>query len=451
MNPFEPSPFDRAAAEQFLFSRIDFERALHVPYSLRNFKLDRMTRLAERLGDPQAGMNIVHVAGTKGKGSTAAMIAAVLSAAGYRTGLYTSPHLQCVEERLAIDGRACSSDELVDLIERLRPIVLELDATEGPTYFEILTAMAFVYFADHRVDWAVLEVGMGGRLDSTNICQPAVSVITSISLDHTKQLGNTLAAIAREKAGIIKPGVPVVSGVVESEPRDIIRQIAREQNCPLVERTIDFDATYYPPTHLETTSTQATIDFDNRKQGQSQHLHELRLSLVGEHQAANAAVALATLEQLRGQGWHIDEAAVRRGLGHVSWPARVEVIARRPTVVLDAAHNVASMAALLATLEQSFSARRRILIFATTRDKPAAEMLAMLRPRFDHIILTRYQNNPRSFPETELAELVEPGSCLVCPTPTEAWQAARKLATADDLIVITGSFFIAAEMRSVIM
>ena len=236
------------AALRFLMDRIDYERTLSMPCSEEAFKLDRMRELLRRLGDPQNRMPIVHVAGTKGKGSTAAMMAAVLSAAGYRTGLFTSPHLDRVEERIVIDGQPCSAEELAALVELVRPAVEALDReTEvekgtgpicrndpegaahklelspcpplGPTYFEIITAAALCHFARRRVDAAVLEVGLGGRLDSTNVCTPAVSIITSISFDHVKQLGDTLAAIAAEKAGIIKPGVPVVSGVTADEPR----------------------------------------------------------------------------------------------------------------------------------------------------------------------------------------------------------------------------------------
>lgn len=454
MNPFVTEA-DRTAAEAFLLARVDYERATAIPYNRRDFKLDRMVRFLARLGNPHVGMRIVHIAGTKGKGSTAAMIAAVLSAAGYRTGLYTSPHLQHVEERLRIDGLCCDSDTFVELVERVRPVVVELDASaaeesppsHGPTYFEIITAMALVYFSDQRVDWAVLEVGLGGRLDSTNVCSPAVSVITSISFDHTRQLGNTLAAIATEKAGIIKPGVPVVSGVLEDEPRQVIRQMAAQHGCRLVERRESFDATHHAGESLN------SLDFNYRVPRREHTLLQLNLPLLGAHQAANAAVALATIEELRLQGVDIDDRDIRRGLANVQWPARVEVVARRPTVVLDAAHNVASAAALIATMKESLPARRRILIFATTRDKDAHGMLQLLLPQFDTVILTRYQNNPRGVPVEELQQIaldLQASHCFICPLSADAWQAARSQAEPEDLIVITGSFFIAAELGEAI-
>ncbi|MEN6557307.1 MAG: Mur ligase family protein, partial [Thermoguttaceae bacterium] len=231
------------AAEQFLAGRINYERAASMPSSEAAYKLDRMRELLRRLGDPHQRLPIVHIAGTKGKGSTAAMIAAIGTAAGLRVGRFTSPHLNRIEERLAIDGRVCEPETLVGLLEHLRPTIEAMDQQGeqwSPTYFEILTAAALSWFAERRVDWAVLEVGLGGRLDSTNVCRPRLSIVTSISLDHTRQLGETTAAIAAEKAGIIKPGVPVLSGVQDPEPREVIRRVARQNNCRLLELGEDF-------------------------------------------------------------------------------------------------------------------------------------------------------------------------------------------------------------------
>ena len=223
----------RADALQFLLGRENYERWQKMPYDPARMGIERMRQLLEAIGSPQENLPIVHVAGTKGKGSTAAMIAAALSAAGYRTGLFTSPHLERIEQRIAIDGQPCTAEEFTALLELLRPAVDTLDrraaeGRSGPTFFEIVTAMAFLHFSRKKVQAAVLEVGLGGRLDATNVCQPTVSVITSISFDHTQQLGNTLAAIAGEKAGIIKPGVPVVSGVVQVEARNVIRQACQK-------------------------------------------------------------------------------------------------------------------------------------------------------------------------------------------------------------------------------
>jgi dihydrofolate synthase / folylpolyglutamate synthase len=520
--PDEDRAKRREAAMQFLAGRIDYERAQSMPCSEEALKLDRMRELLRRMGSPQDEMPIIHVAGTKGKGSTSAMLAAVLLAAGYRTGLFTSPHIERVEERIAIDGQPCSADEFAELIERARPHIEAIDQSPnpqipkspnptpsplGPTYFEILTAMALDHFRRRGVNAAVLEVGLGGRLDSTNVCLPCVSIITSISFDHTKQLGETLAAIAAEKGGIIKPGVPVISGVDLAEPRDTIRRIARQNGSRLVELGVDFDFQYHPPRHLEREPSPALFDLrscpetqecsrtdDNDQnsrgptaRGDTTDAHrgplapsywaDVALGLIGRHQAANAAIALATIEELRQQGWTVPDEAIRRGLADINWPARVEVVGRHPTVVLDAAHNVASIAALVEVLDESFSANRHLLIFATTQEKDHRGMLQQFLGRFDHIIFTRYSNNPRSVPPEELLALAEelqsispfplaegpqiisphalsdgPGlkaaKLEIVPTPSEAWAAVRHTATPDDLICITGSFFLASEMRA---
>jgi dihydrofolate synthase / folylpolyglutamate synthase len=448
-------------ATRFLLSRVDFERTTNVPYPQRDFRLDRMRRLLARLGDPQHALSIVHIAGTKGKGSTAATIASILRAAGYRTGLYSSPHLDRVEERLAIDGEPCPAHELADLVQRIRPAVESMDrepvdgpsASNRPTYFEIITALALLRFAEHRVEAAVLEVGLGGRLDSTNVCQPLVSVITSISFDHMQQLGNTLASIAREKAGIIKAGVPVVSGVTDAEPREMIADIARERDSRLIELSRDFDFQYTPPRDLQDTPSLGSIDFQCRAAGLQGELRAIELSLVGKHQAANAAVALVTIFELIRQGWKIDEQAIRRGLAQVSWPARVELIGRHPAIILDAAHNRASVEALVASLAASFSPSPRLAIFGTSRDKDARGMLEVLLPKFDEVILTQYVNNPRAVRPEKLDALAAELSSRprhVTSDPAAAWQLACARATPDHLICIAGSFFLAAEMRAAI-
>ncbi|HEV3137290.1 MAG TPA: folylpolyglutamate synthase/dihydrofolate synthase family protein [Pirellulales bacterium] len=445
-------------ALDFLLSRIDYERTSAVSYDQRDFRLDRMRQLLGRLGNPQDALRIVHIAGTKGKGSTAATIAAILEAAGLRTGLYSSPHLDRVEERLMIDRAFCPADELIDLVHRVQPAVTAMDAeptgdprsSNRPTYFEIITALALVRFAEHRVDAAVLEVGLGGRLDSTNVCQPLVSVITSISLDHTQQLGNTLAAIAAEKAGIIKPATPVVSGVVNAEPRGVVADVARRHHCRLAQLGTDFDFTYRPPRNLETAPARGQMDFSYRVSPAEFELENLELNLAGTHQAANAAVAIATVAELRRQGWDISDAAIRQGLAQVRWPARIEVFSRHPTVVLDAAHNVASIEALVRVLDESFSVPSRVLVFATTRDKDVRGMLRVLLPKFEEVILTRYWNNPRAMPPAELDELageISSGPRHCCDDAAAAWKLATRLTGADHLICITGSFFIAAEMR----
>jgi dihydrofolate synthase/folylpolyglutamate synthase len=457
----------RAAAVEWLKSRINYEWSTLPPYNERQLKLDRMRTLLTQLGQPDAGLKIVHVAGTKGKGSTSAMLAAMLTTAGYRTGVFSSPHLERIEERFAVDGVPCSADELAILVDRMRPVVRLMDEEDaasedpvgGPTYFEVTTAMALVQFVERQVDAAILEVGLGGRLDATNVCLPLVSVITSISLDHTKQLGNTLALIAREKAGIIKPGVPVVSGVLDPEARRVIAEIAREHGSRLIQLGNDFNYTYRP----------SQIDFDYDLVGQEQQLDGLSIGMRGPHQAANAAVAIATICELRHQGWSISTDAIRDGLAHAVLPGRVEYLsghdadenARRPNVVIDTAHNQASARALVAALSELPSHGRRTLILSVSSDKDVPAILQELVPFFDRVVATQYQNNPRAVPAADLGELVRtaigqsaaPRKCdvTICATPAEAWDMARQTARAAELIVIAGSFFLAAELRPIVM
>ena len=454
-NDYSDSNDARRAAVDFLYGRIDYERALSVPYRTQEFKLGRMRRLLSLIGNPEQGMNIVHVAGTKGKGSTASLLSGVLVAAGFQVGLFTSPHLNRVEQRMAIDGHPCTAGELVELVEQLRPVVATMDretALEnaktgddrdtGPTYFEITTAMGLLHFARRGVDVAVLEVGLGGRLDSTNVCRPMVSVITSISLDHTRQLGDNLAAIAREKAGIVKPGVPVVSGVTDAEPRDVIREVCRRQNATLVEMDRDFSFRYLSPNGRQDRGLDYTSE--------AYRYHGLRLGLIGRHQASNAAVALAVIDRLRQRGWKIPDDAVREGLAKTRCPGRVEVLGRRPLVVVDTAHNRASVEALLESLDEFHKGGRRLLLFATTQEKDIEGMLAALRGRFNRVIFTQYQENPRGVCPEDLAGLwakIGGEPCDIRQSPADAWQAALRWAAADDLICVAGSFYIVSELR----
>ncbi|MBS0208286.1 MAG: bifunctional folylpolyglutamate synthase/dihydrofolate synthase [Planctomycetes bacterium] len=445
------------AALAVLLRRVDFERAAAVGYNEREFKLDRMHELLAHLGHPERQLPVVHITGTKGKGSTAAMVASILTAAGYRTGLFSSPHLHRIEERFSIDGQNCPQAEFIALVERLQPVVERMDTEAaahgpgemGPTYFELTTALAWLHFVAHRADVAVMEVGMGGRLDSTNVCLPVVSVITNVSLDHTKQLGATVEAIAEEKAGIVKPGVPVVSGV---GPRALAAVEAATRRCGSrwVQAGREFRVTYHPPRDASKSHGMGTIDVDYLAPGREHRWAAVELHLLGRHQAENAALALAVVQELRRQDWQISDTALRHGLATVNWPARVEVLRRHPAVVIDAAHNVAAVEALVATLEESLPARRRVLLLAATKDKDVVGMLQVLLPRFDRVIVTRYQTNPRGVPVEELATLAQQLSDKPIETaddPATAWELANEGLGKDDLLCVTGSFFIAAEIR----
>ncbi|OAI39344.1 hypothetical protein AYO40_05865, partial [Planctomycetaceae bacterium SCGC AG-212-D15] len=404
--------------------------------------------LLAHLGDPHLRLRAVHVAGSKGKGSTAAMLAAVLRRAGYRTGLFTSPHLARVEERIQVDGLVIDPSELTTLMDEIRAAVRRDEARNGaaeaPTFFEIVTALGFLHFVRRRVDVAVLEVGLGGRFDSTNVCLPLVSVITSISYDHTQQLGDTLDRIAGEKAGIIKPGVPVVSGATASEARRVIQAVSAKCRAPLVQLERDFHYRHEPARITAVGFTPPRMRVTTRER----RWPEMELGLVGNHQAANAAVAVAAIEKLGRSGLAIPDAAVAAGLAGVNWPARMEVLARQPMIVLDCAHNVASAEALRDTLLASFPPGRRRLVFAASNDKDVAGMLKVLAPHFAHICLTRFHNSPRFADPEQLASLLGGDVAhSVHATAHEALAAARAASAPHDLICITGSVFLAGELR----
>jgi dihydrofolate synthase/folylpolyglutamate synthase len=408
-----------------------------------DLKLDRMRALLTQLGDPQEHLPILHVAGSKGKGSTAAMLATILQRAGYRVGLFTSPHLVRVEERFQIDGASIAREELAVLLAEVRDVVQQ--STLAPTFFEVATAAALLYFVRRRVDLAVLEVGLGGRLDSTNVCLPLVALLTSISYDHTTLLGDRLASIAWEKAGILKPGRPAVSGVVVPEAREVIERVARERGAPLRQLGVDFHYRYYPGHVTSDGVERPRVEVTTWRRQRP----PLELNLLGEHQAANAATALAALDELSEQGWNVPETAVKAGLAEVVWLARMELLGRRPLIVLDCAHNVASAQAVVETLE-AFPPGRRLLVFAGSSDKDVPGMFRLLAPAFGRAFLTRYTANPRSVPTEQLAEWwgrASRSDFSVHSTPAEALQAARAAAGPEDLICITGSVFLAGEVR----
>jgi dihydrofolate synthase/folylpolyglutamate synthase len=434
-------------ARAFWYGLINYEQRPPVP---GDFKLDRMRRLLARLGDPHRRLRLVHVAGSKGKGSTSAMLAAVLRQAGHRTGLFTSPHLCAVEERFQVDGQPITPDELTTLLDEVHACIhAGRRGLGGPlTFFEVATAVGFLHFVRRRVDAAVLEVGLGGRLDSTNVCLPAVAIITSISYDHTALLGDRLAAIAAEKAGIVKPGRPTVSGATAPEARAIIAEVCRQRRAPLRQMGIDFRYAYQPGRVTAEGMSGARVQVTTGRR----RWPWLDLPLLGEHQAANAAVAVAAIEELRDRGWHLPDHAVAAGLAGLRWPARMEVLGHRPLVVLDCAHNVASAEAVVETLLASFPAGRRWMVFGTSSDKDIAGMLRVLAPLFTHTFLTRCTSSPRAVPPERLAELARDCGLAAtpCPTPAEAYGAARANAGPDDLVCITGSVFLAGELRPLV-
>ena len=431
--------YDEAMA--FWFGRINYETRSATPADL---KLERMQALLRLLGNPQLAYRIVHITGTKGKGSTAAMIEAMLRANGYRVGLFTSPHLIHVEERTQIDRVCLPRDEFAFLMGEVAEAVQHLEDRRfpGTTFFEISTALAMLAFQRRRCDWVILEVGLGGRFDSTNVCQPVVSVITSVGFDHMAQLGNTLPEIAYQKAGIIKLGVPVVSGVSDAESVEVIERVAKELHAPLVclGRQIRFD--YAMP--------KVSVRMPNFV------VESVPLKLLGHHQACNAALSVATVQVLRKSGVPISERAILTGLATVQWPARIEVLQQRPVIILDTAHNVPSIESLLKTVADAFpNVKRKRVVFAVSSDKQYPEMLALLAKGVDEFFLTRYGNNPRSVSPEKLAmclEEVASASKFVCSDrAADGLELALVKTMPDDLLIVTGSVFLAGELQPTLL
>lgn len=464
------------AAIRFLTERINFERSRDMPYRSRELKLQRMEQLLERLGRPQDRLQIVHIAGTKGKGSTAATMSALLQAGGYRTGLFISPHIERLEERIQVNDQMCSPTELAELVDAVRPVVAAMDAIdERPTFFEVINSMAYLQFVRHAVDWVVMEVGLGGRLDSTNVCSPRLTMITSISFDHTKQLGNTLAAIAREKAGIIKPGVPVISGVTDSEPAAVIRQISRQRSAELFRLGQEIRLSYRPPAGERRVPEGGELDLAWSPATSMPPRSGLTLTLPGFHQASNAALAVAGFDLLH-RDHPVPDSVLQQGLRLVRCPGRIEVLATQPLLLLDSAHNAASAQALAEVLAGLERRPRRHLLLTTTLGKDVQGILTALLPCFDRVVISCYSDNPRSYPPRRLfSEALsvanrlwpggisgleighgpvhvarpndEPLEVLWHGTAESGWQDFTAATGPDDLACVTGSFFFVSEAR----
>jgi dihydrofolate synthase/folylpolyglutamate synthase len=426
-----------ADAERYLESLMTADRP-RLPY--HEVKLRRMRHLLELLGDPHTQLRSVLIAGTKGKGSTAVMVAEVLQAAGLRVGLTVKPHLVDYRERIQVDGHPISPSDLASLVERVRPAV---EANRSlpwgpPTYVETTVAMAFLHFVRASVDVAVVEVGIGGRLDATNVLTPLVSVITPISFDHTDLLGDTLDAIAREKAGIIRPGGRVACAPQPPEARAVIAATCGELGARLVEVGKDVVIAACRPS-LE--GVDAVIDGVRAR-------YEVHLPLLGRHQAVNAATAVAALELLEEGGYRVGPQAVQGGLARVRWPARVELLGTRPYTLVDVGHNPASMQALCETLDELFAGRRVVAVFGMLRTKDYRSVTALLAPRADVVIATT-PDNPHALPAEELAEVARPYAPHVEAVPDRQEAVARAVALAgpEDVLVVTGSFYLVGEAR----
>ncbi len=414
-------------ALDYLYSFVDYSLKHASELAKADFSLDRMFALMDALGNPQANYPVIHIAGTKGKGSVAALCASALTAAGYRTGLYTSPHLEDYVERIRVDGSPLTHQGLAALVDEVKPAVARVPKL---TTFEITTAIGFLAFARQSVDAAVIEVGLGGRLDATNVVTPRVSVITSLSMDHTAVLGDTLAKIAGEKAGIIKEAVPVVSAPQKEEALEALLRVARERSAPvtLVGRDVTFEA------------QGASLD------GQEFRIQdmEFKIPLLGSYQVLNAAVAYAALKQ---SGLNVSDAALREGFSRVKWPARFEVARREPPVVFDSAHNEDSFARLRETLERHFPSRQVYLILGASEDKNLAGMLRVMKPLIRELIVTR-ADHPRALDVEKIqsaADALEVPNEAVTPVAAALTRALELSAKDGSIVLSAGSMFVTAE------
>ena len=400
--------------------------------------LETMRTLLGRLGNPERRFRSLHIGGTNGKGSTAAMAAAMLQAAGYRVGLYTSPHLVDFRERIRVNQVMIAEAQVTELTQRLRAIV---QSDLAPTFFELTTAMAFLHFAESGVDVAVLEVGLGGRFDATNVVEPEACAITTIALDHQEHLGTTEAAIGFEKAGIIKSGVPVVVGRIDGPAWDVIRTTAADRGAPLMRLGKDFQAIGSGPD---------AFSYHSR----SQRFDGLTCVLAGLHQLDNAACAVALLEAAEGRGISVNEEAVRRGLQSVQWEGRLDVLERGPVLLLDGAHNPAAAHVLAEYLAEWSATRpeaRLFLVLGMMRDKDHKRFVEPLHRLVSEVVLTQ-ADMARSSSVQELREVI--GSqfplCHVAPSAADALALAKSRATAQDLICVTGSLMLVGEVKALV-
>ena len=420
---------------------VDYERPATIPGGRARYDLERIGALLEVLGNPHLGVPTVHVAGTKGKGSTTAMVASILEAAGCTTGLFTSPHLHTFRERIRVGGRPIPEDEFAGLVEALWPAVEEMRRTGHGrvTVFELLTAMAFRCFRDRGVGAQVIEVGLGGRLDSTNVVQPLACGITSLGLDHTEVLGDTLAEIAMEKAGIIKHGVPVVCAPQRPEALGVVREVCDAQGSNLTLAGQD----------IRWSQESASLDGQTFTLETARRTYRLAVPLLGEHQMENAAVAVGLVEALAEGGIDVPPEAIEEGLRRVEWPCRLEVLRREPLVIADGAHNPHSAGRLVEAMRSLIPGRRLMLVVGVSRNKDVegvAYELSRLSPA--EVVATRSRHPRSAQPELLAREFERYGSLArTADSVAEAVDEVVASVSEDDVVLVTGSLFVAAEAR----
>ncbi|NLX14910.1 MAG: bifunctional folylpolyglutamate synthase/dihydrofolate synthase [Phycisphaerales bacterium] len=434
------------SALNFLKGMTNYEEMTRVGYNSINFNLSRMNRLVAALGNPHKKLRFIHIAGTKGKGSTATMLASMLGQCTLKVGLYTSPHLLDIRERIQINGEMISEADMTRLMARIAPVVKKL-AKDEPTFFEIMTAAAFLHFADQQVDFAVIETGLGGRLDSTNIIRPDLCAITSISYDHVNQLGSTLEKIAEEKAGIIKPGIPVVCSPQSKEVRKVLLKAAEKVKAPIyftgkdIEFSYRFESSRPIGPHTRVSLTTANTRFEH-----------LPVPMLGDHQAINCGLALSVIALLKERGLEISDQSVIDGLARVRMPGRMEIIQETPRILVDGAHNAASVEALMRAIGQNIPYDSMIVIFGCQSDKDIPGMLRHVQLGADKAIFT-VTGSPRSADPHDLAaEYMEASGKMaqVAERLEDALDIAERAVTREDIICIAGSFYLVGLAKRVV-
>lgn len=417
---------------------MSYKEALNSLYNLQKFGikfgLSKTANILKAFGNPHRKMRFVHIAGTNGKGSAAAMVSSILARSGLKVGLYTSPHLVRFTERFRINDREMDRKTAAGLISEL---LAAFDPLEAPTFFEATTAMALVHFAREKVDLAVMEVGMGGRLDATNVIDPLVTVITNISLEHQQYLGKRLVDIAGEKGGIVKPGVELVTGVTQPSVIQRIETICRDKGARMIRLGRD----------VKYRNTSRGLNYT----GTSLVLRDLQLGLKGRFQGRNAALALAVLEVLEGKGFLLSEDHIRQGLARVYWPARMQLMSRLPDIVVDGGHNPKALRALADAIPRAFSFHRLILVIGVMEDKDIPSIMKEIVPLADYVIYTRPVYSRAAAPETlKLAAAPLGKAGEIAATLPQALDRATQIADAADLILISGSLFTAGEALSLL-
>ena len=431
-------------AIRYLYEKTDYEKESRLRYNITTFNLKRMEKLLLLLGNPHRKIHTVHIGGTKGKGSTATMLARMLEANDYKVGLYTSPHVVHLHERIVVNSKMITDSEMLGLLNRIYAPVKKMSKTDSPTFFEIMTALAFMYFVDKSVDIAVIETGLGGRLDSTNVIRPKVVGITSLSIDHQHQLGDTISSIAQEKAGIFKRGVPTITVQQEPAAMQVLKSHATAIKAPLSVTGNDIDFSHRFETsrehgpHTRICLTTPTSKFEH-----------LRVPLHGKHQAINCGLALAMLDKLKSVGYKIDNNKATEGLYKVSLAGRMEMICDDPRIMIDAAHNAASIKALIHAIGQNIPYDSMVVIFGCNNDKDVRGMLENLQYGADKVIFTRSNSAKAMLPE-DLAEMYTEICGKMCQTAAslgQALQLAKSAVSKEDLICITGSFYLIGQAK----